>query len=58
LARVGEFKQAQAVAKAWDKVMTRDAAQLSCNQMAEVQNFRSNIGQTYNLMHQQQVMTS
>lgn len=44
LARVGEFKQAQAVAKAWDNVMNRDTAQLSCNQKQEVQNFRSNIG--------------
>ena len=51
LARQGEFKQAQAVAKAWDKVMTREPTKLSEGQQMEVQNFRQNIGQTYNLMY-------
>lgn len=41
------------MAKAWDKVLTRDAARE--DQQSEVANFRSNIGQTYNLMYQQQV---
>ena len=51
LARQGEFKQAQAVAKAWDKVMNRDAKTLSTTQQAEVHNYRANIGETYSLMH-------
>lgn len=36
LARQGEYKQAQAVAKAWDKVMNRDAKVLSAEQQTEV----------------------
>ena len=53
LARQGEFKSAQAVAKAWDKVMTRDPNSLSSGQKTEVNNFRQNINMTYGLMHQQ-----
>jgi hypothetical protein len=32
LARQGEFREAQAVAKAWDKVMNRDTEKLSKEQ--------------------------
>ncbi len=34
--------------------MNRDAAVLNKDQLSEVQNFRANIGQTYNLMYEQQ----
>lgn len=36
--------------------MNRDAAKLNVDQQSEVQNFRANIGQTYNLMYEQQQM--
>jgi hypothetical protein len=54
LAREGDYKRAQAVAKAWDKVMNRDAPQLNVAQQEEITNFRNNIGVTYNLMYEQQ----
>ena len=56
LARQGEFREAQAVAKAWDKVMNRDTEKLSIEQKTQVTNFRANIGETYSLMYQQQAM--
>ena len=56
LARTGDFRQAQVVAKAWDKVMTRDTNNLKADQVEQVANFRSNISETYNLMYQQQQM--
>ena len=34
--------------------MNRDAGKLNVDQQSEVQNFRANIGQTYNLMYEQQ----
>ena len=34
--------------------MNRDAGKLNVEQQSEVQNFRANIGQTYNLMYEQQ----
>lgn len=56
LAREGDYKRAQAVAKAWDKVMNRDVAQLNVDQQSEINNYRANIGVTYNLMYEQQQM--
>lgn len=53
MAREGDYKRAQAVAKAWDKVMNRDAGNLKDEQKNEINNFRANIGVTYNLMYEQ-----
>ncbi len=52
-AREGDYKRAQATAKAWDKVMNRDANILNNDQQMQVNNFRANVGDTYNLMYQQ-----
>lgn len=54
MARDGDYKRAQAAAKAWNKVMTRDATKLSEDQNVQIDAFRQNIGETYNLMYQQQ----
>lgn len=54
MAREGDYKRAQAAAKAWNKVMTRDATKLSEDQNVQIDAFRQNIGETYNLMYQQQ----
>ena len=54
MAREGDFKRAQAAAKAWDKAMNRDGNVLSQEQNVQINAFRSNIGETYNLMYQQQ----
>ena len=53
LAKHGEYKQAQAVAKAWNNVMSRDVQALSSVQQAEASNFISNMAPTYNMMYQQ-----
>lgn len=52
MAREGDYKRAQAAAKAWNKVMTRDATKLSEEQNVQIEAYRQNIGETYNLMHQ------
>lgn len=36
--------------------MNRDVAQLNVNQQEEINNYRANIGVTYNLMYEQQQM--
>ena len=54
MAREGDYKRAQAVGKAWNNVMTRDATKLSEDQNVQIDAFRQNIGETYNLMYQQQ----
>ena len=52
MAKEGDYKRAQAAAKAWNKVMTRDATKLSEEQNVQIEAYRQNIGETYNLMHQ------
>ena len=54
MAREGDLKRAQATAKAWDKAMNRDADWLSTEQNVQINAFRSNIGETYNLMYREQ----
>jgi multidrug efflux pump subunit AcrA (membrane-fusion protein) len=53
MAREGDYKRAQAVAKAWNNVMTRDATKLSEDQNVQIDAFRQNIGDTYKLVYHQ-----
>ena len=58
MAREGDYKRAQAVAKAWDKVMNREATALNQDQREQINNFRININGTYNVMYEQQQVVS
>ncbi len=53
MARQGDFKKAQVISKAWDNKMQKNTAMTSVAQQNQMQDFRSNIQQSYGMMYEQ-----